>query len=124
MSTSTARPLTRFVVIAVTWSEAFVHSRPSCSWSGQANTRLHSSSAAATCVVPRYTVRTARPRLVRVRRTYSAAPPKASYPGLLVRTARRTSGTRSLYGGFGTYVSAQVVTSSSSHESVGTAVAN
>ena len=92
MSTSTARPLTRFAAMATTWSEAFVHSRPSCSWSGQANTRPHSSSAVATCVVPRYAVRTARPWLVRVRRTYSAAPPEATlwyvqHAGGLVRVA-------------------------------------
>eukprot|EP00964_Phaeocystis_antarctica_P017435 scaffold9629_cov72-Phaeocystis_antarctica.AAC.1 len=40
-------------------------------------------------VVPRYAVRTARPRLVRVRRTYSAWHLGASWPAPPVRTARR-----------------------------------
>ena len=40
-------------------------------------------------VVPRYAVRTARPRLVRVRRTYSAWGPGTSCPAPQVRTARR-----------------------------------
>ena len=40
-------------------------------------------------VVPRYALRTARPRPVRVRRSYRAWPPGASCPALLVRTARR-----------------------------------
>ena len=40
-------------------------------------------------VVPLYTVRTARPRLVRVPRTYSAWGAGASCPAPLVRTARR-----------------------------------
>eukprot|EP00964_Phaeocystis_antarctica_P028292 scaffold15954_cov62-Phaeocystis_antarctica.AAC.2 len=39
--------------------------------------------------VPRYAVRTARPRLVRVQRRYSGAPPGASCPAPQVRAVRR-----------------------------------
>ena len=56
-------------------------------------------SAAVACGVPRYTVRTARPRLLRVRRTYSAWRLGASCPVRLVRTVRRPRGARVSTGG-------------------------
>ena len=65
---------------------------------GEAQRRRHGDASAArdeagdgqrSPVVSRYAVRTARPRLIRVRRTYSAWRFKASCPAPLVRIARR-----------------------------------
>ena len=63
----------------------------------------------AACGAPRYTVRTARPRLVRVRRTYSSACPRGKLPCASGTYSTQEAGTRSpyvQYGGSGAYVSA------------------
>eukprot|EP00964_Phaeocystis_antarctica_P121757 scaffold85425_cov70-Phaeocystis_antarctica.AAC.2 len=58
-------------------------------------------------VVPRYMVRTARPRFVRVRRTYSSACPQGKLPCASGTYSTQEAGTRSpyvQYGGPGAYV--------------------
>ena len=68
--------------------------------------------ACSVCHGTRYAVRTARPRLVRVQRTYSAWGTGASCPAPLVRRHAGWAGTRSpyvQYGDSGTYVSTRLV---------------
>ena len=71
----------------------------------------------AACGLPRYAVRTVRPRLVRVPGTYSTRGPGGRPPCASGTYTTREAGTRSLYvpnGGPGAYVSAQAVTGRSS----------
>lgn len=108
MPTSTARPLMRFATMAVTESEAFVHSRPSCSWSGQAYTRPHLKGQRQWNRRLRHTPSADVVTSERLSKAW-----KCQSPSWV--TATLTMLPRS---------SSAVETSSSSHESIGTAVAN